>query len=44
MRRRHGAAAPDDGWTSEVSSALALAGFLFLVFVGFTLLAMGPLI
>jgi PAP2 superfamily len=44
MRRRHGAAAPDDGWTSEVSSALALAGFLSLVFVGFTLLAMGPLI
>jgi undecaprenyl-diphosphatase len=27
-----------------VSSGLALAGFLFLVFVGFTLLAMGPLI
>jgi undecaprenyl-diphosphatase len=44
MRRRHDAAAPDDGWTSEVSSALALAGFLSLVFVGFTLLAMGPLI
>jgi hypothetical protein len=35
---------PHDGWTSEVSSGLALAGFLFLVFVGFTLLAMGPLI
>jgi undecaprenyl-diphosphatase len=34
----------DDGWTSEVSSGLALVGFLFLVFVGFTLLAMGPLI
>ncbi|MDX6299094.1 MAG: hypothetical protein QOF53_308 [Nocardioidaceae bacterium] len=44
MRRRHDAAAPDDGWTSEVSSSLALAGFLSLVFVGFTLLAMGPLI
>jgi membrane-associated phospholipid phosphatase len=42
MRRR--GAVPDDGWTSEVSSGLALAGFLFLVFVGFTLLAMGPLI
>jgi hypothetical protein len=28
---------------SEVSSGLALAGFLFLVFLGFTLLAMGPL-
>jgi membrane-associated phospholipid phosphatase len=41
MRRR--GAVPDDGWTSEVSSGLALAGFLFLVFVGFTLLAMGPL-
>jgi membrane-associated phospholipid phosphatase len=34
----------DDGWTSEASSALALAGFLFLVFIGFTLLAMGPLV
>ena len=38
------AATPDDGWTTEISSGLALAGFLFLVFVGFTLLAMGPLI
>lgn len=46
MSRRHrrGAAAPDDGWTSEVSSALALAGFLFMVFLGFTALALGPLI
>lgn len=34
----------DDGWTSEVSSGFALAGFLVLVFVAFTLLAMGPLI
>ena len=34
---------PHDGWTSEVSSSLALAGFLGLVFVGFTLLAMEPL-
>ncbi len=42
--RRRGADAPDDGWTSEVSSGLALSGFLFLVFLGFTLLAMGPLI
>lgn len=33
----------DDGWTSEVSSGFALAGFLGLVFVAFTLLAMGPL-
>jgi undecaprenyl-diphosphatase len=42
--RRRGASEPHDGWTSEVSSGLALAGFLFLAFVGFTLLAMGPLI
>jgi membrane-associated phospholipid phosphatase len=34
---------PHDGWTSELSSALALAGFLGLVFIGFTLLAMEPL-
>ena len=34
---------PHEGWTSETSSAFAMAGFLFLVFVGFTLLAMGPL-
>lgn len=32
-----------DGWTSEVSSGLALAGFLVLVLGAFTLLAMGPL-
>lgn len=32
----------DDGWTSAVSSGFALAGFLSLVFVAFTLLAMGP--
>jgi membrane-associated phospholipid phosphatase len=42
--RRRPATTSDDGWTSEVSSGLALAGFLFLVLVGFTLLAMGPLI
>lgn len=42
--RRRRATEPHDGWTSEISSGLALAGFLFLVFVGFTLLAMGPLI
>jgi membrane-associated phospholipid phosphatase len=42
--RRRTAATPHDGWTTEVSSGLALAGFLFLVLVGFTLLAMGPLI
>lgn len=35
---------PDDGWDTEVSSAFALAGFLAVVFVGFTLLAIGPLI
>lgn len=33
---------PRSDWTSEVSSAYALAGFLFVVFVGFTLLVMGP--
>lgn len=33
-----------DGWTSAVSSGFALAGFLTLVFVAFTLLAMGPLV
>jgi undecaprenyl-diphosphatase len=36
-------AAGDDGWTSEISSGFALAGFLGLVFVALTLLAMGPL-
>lgn len=39
---RHGRV--DDGWSSAVSSGLALAGFLTLVFVAFTLLAMGPLV
>jgi len=34
---------PHEGWTSEASSAFAMAGFLFLVFIGFTVLAMGPL-
>lgn len=43
MRRRRWPATPHDDWTTEVSSGLALAGFLGLVFVGFTLLAMGPL-
>lgn len=42
--RRRRVATPTDDWTTEVSSGLALAGFLFLVFLGFTLLAMGPLI
>ena len=45
MRRRGRMPRPavDDGWTSEVSSGFALAGFLFLVFIGFTALALGPL-
>lgn len=42
--RRFRRAASEDDWTSEVSSGFALAGFLLLVFVGFTLLAMGPLV
>lgn len=33
-----------DGWTSAVASGFALVGFLSLVFVAFTLLAMGPFI
>ena len=33
---------PASDWTSEVSSSYALAGFLFVVFIGFTLLVMGP--
>jgi membrane-associated phospholipid phosphatase len=35
---------PASDWTSEVSSSYALAGFLLLVFVLFTLLVMGPLV
>lgn len=35
--------ADSDGWTSGASSSLALAGFLAIVLVAFTLLAMGPL-
>ena len=42
-RSRREALRKEDAWTSEVSAALALAGFLSLVFVGFTLLALGPL-
>lgn len=34
----------DDGWDSAISSGFALAGYLALVFVAFTLLAMGPLV
>jgi len=33
---------PASDWTSEVSSSYALAGFLFVVFIGFTLLVMVP--
>lgn len=40
---REPAIEPSDGWTTEVSSGYALAGFLALVFIGFTLLAAGPL-
>ena len=46
MRFRRARSSPptvDDGWTTEVSSGFALAGFLFVVFIGFTMLAMGPL-
>lgn len=43
MRRRRGPANPHEDWTTEASSGFALAGFLALVFAGFTLLAMGPL-
>lgn len=35
---------PHDGWDSAVGSGLALAGFLGLVLVAFTLLAMGPFV
>lgn len=40
----HGEKSVDDGWSSAVSSGFALAGFLSLVFVAFTLLAMGPFV
>lgn len=43
MRRRSGSATVHDDWTTEAASGFALAGFLMLVFVAFTLLAMGPL-
>jgi membrane-associated phospholipid phosphatase len=33
----------DDGWTSETASGFALAGFLWAVFIGLTVLAIGPL-
>lgn len=43
MRTSRRGDAPHAGWTSEVASGFALAGFLALVFVAFTLLAMGPM-
>ena len=43
MRTSRRGANADDGWTSEVSSGFALAGFLGLVFVAFTALAIGPM-
>lgn len=42
FQRRQGTE-PDDGWNTPVASAVALAGFLGLVFLGFTLLALEPL-
>lgn len=44
LRRRRGDTTPHDDWTSPVSASLATAGFLGVVFTGFTLLAMGPLL
>lgn len=44
MRTREREDLRHDGWMSETSSALALAGFLAAVFVGFTLLALRPLV
>lgn len=43
MRTPRRAPEPHDGWTTPVSSAVAMAGFLGVVFVGFTLLALEPL-
>ncbi|MGZ8736189.1 MAG: phosphatase PAP2 family protein [Nocardioides sp.] len=43
MRSRRRGSTTHDGWTTPVSSALGLAGFLGVVFVGFTLLALEPL-
>lgn len=44
MRRQPRSVHPASDWTTEVSSSYALAGFLGLVFVAFTLLALGPLV
>jgi len=43
VRRSRREPAGDNGWDSAVSSSLALAGFLSLVFAAVTLLAIGPL-
>ena len=43
MRKARRGPGPHDGWTTPVSSALGMAGFLGVVFTGFTLLAAGPL-
>jgi undecaprenyl-diphosphatase len=43
MRRSGEPSLRQDDWTSALSSSLALAGFLFFVLVGFTMLAMAPL-
>lgn len=44
MRRPPRTSHPASDWTTEVSSAFALAGFLTVVFVAFTLLVMGPFV
>lgn len=44
MRNVRREPAPHDDWTTPVSASLAMAGFLSVVFVGFTLLALEPLI
>ncbi|MDP9822966.1 phosphatase PAP2 family protein [Nocardioides massiliensis] len=41
--QRWGQRVASDEWSTEVSSGYALAGFLTLVLVAFTLLAMGPM-
>ena len=43
MRNARRGPVQHDGWTTPVSSALGMAGFLGVVFTGFTLLAAGPL-
>ena len=43
MRKAQWGVVRHDGWTTPVSSALGMAGFLAVVLTGFTLLAAGPL-